>query len=332
MEDLGTISINIRELGGGGGGGAGSGNVGGGPGGGGGGFQTSMGNRLLGPLTAMQDRISSAVGVLAGSVSNSYQAFSDVKRTVASGMVAMQVDRARAAGFASNLRSELVGFFRAPTMGGYSQLMREGTATSTVINALGKTGKVVDKALYGLSVVGSVASLALAGLRASADFTAKRVEAVGTYSGRVQAELLIQQFSKLRMAMDEAAVNGKIYAQAVRMQTYELIVGALFDRELGRITASLSQAFSALKVVLYSVGAALLMIVNLPTRMAEWLESPVRAMFDAALPGSALYGVREILKYLGFIEDNTRKTNAIDPNDVNAWFQADIRAMTGKVY
>ena len=331
MEDLGTISINIRELGGGGGGGAGSGSVGGGPGGGGG-FQANYGNRLLGPLTAMQERISQAFGNIAGFATGSNRVFSDVKRTVASGMVAMQVDRARAAGFASNLRSELVGFFRAPTMGGYAQLMREGTATSTVINALGKTGKVVDKALYRLSVVGSVASVALAGLRASADFTAKRVESVGTYSGRVQAELLIQQFSKLRMAMDEAAVNGKIYAQAVRMQTHELIVGALFDRELGRITASLSQAFSALKVVLYSVGAALLMIVNLPTRMAEWLETPVRALFDAALPGSALYGVREILKYLGFIEDNTRKTNAIDPNDVNAWFQADIRAMTGKVY
>lgn len=331
MEDLGTISINIRELGGGGGGGAGSGNVGGGPGGGGG-FQANYGNRLLGPLTAMQERISHAFGVVTAITTGSNQAFSDVKRTVASGMVAMQVDRARAAGFASNLRSELVGFFRAPTMGGYSQLMREGTATSTVINALGKTGKVVDKALYRLSVVGSVASLALAGLRASADFTAKRVEAVGTYSGRVQAELLNQQFVKLRVAMNEATENGKVYAQAVRMQTYELTIRGLYDRELGRLTASLSQAFSVLKSVVYAVGAALLWIANLPSRMAEWLESPVRAMFDAALPGSALYGVREILKYLGFIEDNTRKTNAVDPNDVNAWFQADIRAMTGKVY
>jgi hypothetical protein len=42
--------------------------------------------------------------------------------------------------------------------------------------------------------------------------------------------------------------------------------------------------------------------------------------------------LREVLKYLGIIEDNTRKTNEADPNDVNAWFQADIRAMTGKAY
>ncbi len=332
MEDLGTISINIRELGGGGGGGAGSGNVGGGPGGGGGGLQTSMGNRLLGPLTAMQDRISSAVGFLAGSVSNSYQAFSDVKRTVASGMVAMQVDRARAAGFASNLRAELVGFFRAPTMGGYAQLMREGTATSTVINALGKTGKVVDKALYRLSVVGSVASLALAGLRASADFTAKRVEAVGTYSGRVQFELLRQQFLKLQLAMDEAAENGKLYARVLRTQTYEIEMQAFFTRELGRFTSVLSQAFSVLTGMLYHLGTAVLFIMNIPSRMAEALEAPFRYLLDAALPGSALYGLREVLKYLGIIEDNTRKTNEADPNDVNAWFQADIRAMTGKAY
>jgi hypothetical protein len=66
--------------------------------------------------------------------------------------------------------------------------------------------------------------------------------------------------------------------------------------------------------------------------MAEALEAPVRYLLDAALPGSALYGLREVLKYLGIIEDNTRKTNEADPNDVNAWFQADIRAMTGKAY
>lgn len=331
MEDLGTISINIRELGGGGGGGAGSGNVGGGPGGGGG-FQANYGNRLLGPLTAMQERISQAFGNIAGFATGSNRVFSDVKRTVASGMVAMQVDRARAAGFASNLRAELTGFLRAPTMGGYAQLMREGTATSTVINALGKTGKVVDKALYRLSVVGSVASVALAGLRASADFTAKRVEAVGTYSGRVQFELLRQQFLKLDLAMWEAAENGKLYARVLRTQTYEIQMQAFFTRELGRFTSVLSQAFSVLTGMLYHLGTAVLFIMNIPSRMAEALEEPFRYLLDAALPGSALYGVREILKYLGFIEDNTRKTNAVDPNDVNAWFQADIRAMTGKVY
>jgi hypothetical protein len=331
VEDLGTISINIRELGGGGGGGAGSGNVGGGPGGGGG-FQANYGNRLLGPLTAMQERISQAFGNIAGFATGSNRVFSDVKRTVASGMVAMQVDRARAAGFASNLRAELTGFLRAPTMGGYAQLMREGTATSTVINALGKTGKVVDKALYRLSVVGSVASVALAGLRASADFTAKRVEAVGTYSGRVQFELLRQQFLKLDLAMWEAAENGKLYARVLRTQTYEIQMQAFFTRELGRFTSVLSQAFSVLTGMLYHLGTAVLFIMNIPSRMAEALEEPFRYLLDAALPGSALYGVREILKYLGFIEDNTRKTNAVDPNDVNAWFQADIRAMTGKVY
>jgi hypothetical protein len=39
--------------------------------------------------------------------------------------------------------------------------------------------------------------------------------------------------------------------------------------------------------------------------------------------------VEKVLKYLGLIADNTKKTGA---NAANDWFRADVLAMTGRTY
>lgn len=333
MEDLGAININIRELGGGGGGG-GSGQTGGGPA-----IEAASATRrnaLFGPLTRTQEMIARALGSVSATVTMSRQVGGDVMRTTQNAILAFQQDKAKSAGFASQLRGELVDFFRSPSLGGYARLTQEGTATSRTLQLLGKTGNSLNKALFGLSVIGSVASVALAGLRKASDHAASRIEAVGKFSGAILAANVQQRVQQLRDQLQEAAENGDFYARSIRAQTLEMRANAYMNRQLGVITSSLSTVFSALKAAVYAVVGGLTaffsLSIRLPDLFAKMATPFMQRILDSAIPGTSLYGLRQILVYLGVISDNTKPKSAYDPHDINAWFQADILAMTGRTY
>ena len=332
MEDLGAININIRELGGGGGGG-GSGQTGGGPAFGSTALRTG---EILGPLTRMQEALALNIARITAKTTFSREAATDVYFAARSALIAIQQDKTKSAGFASTLRGELTDFLRSPSLGGYARLTQEGTATTTTLKALGNTGKVLDKALFGLSVVGSVASVALAGLRKASDHAASRIEAVGKFSGAILAANVEQRVQQLRDQLQEAAENGEFYARSIRAQTIEMQANAYMNRQLGVITSGLSTLFSALKAAVYALVGGLTaffsLTIRLPDLMAKMATPFMQRIFESAVPGTALYGMRQILLYLGVITDNTKPKSAYDPHDINAWFQADILAMTGRTY
>jgi hypothetical protein len=334
VEDLGAININIRELGGGGGGGGGSGQTGGGPA-----FMARNALKtgdILGPLTRVQEFVSNNMGRITATLTRSQQVGEDVLFASRTALLAMQQDKTKAAGFASTLRGELADFFRAPSIGGYARLTQEGTATSTTLKLLGSTGKVLNKALFGLSVVGSVASLALAGLRKATEHVASRIESVGKFSGAILAANVEQRVQQLRDQLQEAAENGDFYARSIRAQTLEMQANAYMNRQLGVMTSSLSTLFSVLKAAVYAVVGGLTafftLSIRLPDLMAKMATPFMQRILDSAIPGTSLYGLRQILVYLGVISDNTKPKSAYDPHDINAWFQADILAMTGRTY
>lgn len=334
MEDLGAININIRELGGGGGGGGGSGQTGGGPAFGRNALRTGD---MLGPVTRMQDFIARSMGHITATLTFSQQAATDVYAASRSALIAIQQDKVKSAGFASALRGELTDFLRSPSLGGYARLTQEGTATSTTLKMLGNTGKVLNKALFGLSVVGSVASVALSGLRMASEHVASRIEAVGKFSGAILAANTEQRVQQLRDQLQEAAQNGGFYARSIRAQTKEMKMQAFMNRQLGVVTSDLSAAFSNVKAVLYGIAGGIAFIFTLPARMREKLVEAAESMSDVyeeevMHPGGTMWSLRQALIELGIIADNTKPKNQIDPNDINAWFQADILAMTGRTY
>ena len=333
MEDLGAININIRELGG-GGGGSGSGQTGGGPA-----IQAASAtqrNALFGPLTQTQETIARALGRVSATVTISRQVGGDVMRTTQNAILAFQQDRAGTAGFASQLRGELMDFFRSPSLGGYARLTQEGTATSRTLQLLGKTGKSLNTALFALSTIGSVTGIALAGLRKATEHVASRIESVGKFSGAILAANVEQRVQQLRDQLQEAAENGDFYARSIRAQTLEMQANAYMNRQLGVMTSSLSTLFSVLKAAVYAVVGGLTafftLSIRLPDLMAKMATPFMQRILDSAIPGTSLYGLRQILVYLGVISDNTKPKSAYDPHDINAWFQADILAMTGRTY
>lgn len=332
MEDLGNININIRELGG--GGGRASGGIGGGPGGGA--FETSTSAVLFGPLTRMQSKFADMVGLYAGVISNSVRVWQDVERTIKSGIIALSQDRTKAAGFASSLKAELTGFLRSPSLGGYADITREGTATSTTLKALGKTGATLQKAMFGLAVVGSVASVAVAGLRKASEHASKRIEEVGKFSGQILGAQMEQRVQALRDQLQEAAENGQAYARSIRYQTLENRAYAYMNRQLGFVTAGLASAFSALKTAVFAVIGGFTNLLTFGPRLLDENRQRIVEFFKRfALTGqqrATLTVLEMMLVKLGIIGDNTKKDNKIDPKDINAWFQSDILAMTGKTY
>ncbi len=335
MEDLGAININIRELGGGGGGGGGgSGQTGGGPAFGSTALPTG---EMLGPITRMQHAMAVNIARITARTTRSDDTGMDVYFAARSAMIAIQQDKRKSAGFASALRGELTDFFRSPSLGGYARLTQEGTATSTTLKMLDGTGRVLNKALFGLSVVGSVASVALSGLRMASEHVASRIEAVGKFSGAILAANVEQRVQQLRDQLQEAAENGGFYARSIRAQTTEMKMQAFMNRQLGVVTSDLSAAFSNVKAVLYGIAGGIAFIFTLPARMREKLVEAAESMSDVyeeevMRPGGTMWSLRQALIELGIIADNTKPKNQIDPNDINAWFQADILAMTGRTY
>ena len=326
MEDLGSININIRELAGGGGGGSGS--VGGGPSGMA--YHTSTSSFMLGPLTRGQHQMVSAINRAVALMTRSVQTANDISRTITGAMVAFQQDPLKGIGFASSLKGELVDFFRAPSLGSYARLMQEGTATSAVLKSLGKTGMYVEGALMTVGMVGSVASVALGGLKKASEHLARRVEEVGKYSGPILAANIEQRMVQLQNTLQEAAENGELYARAIEFQTIELKTAAFFHRELGKITSGLSATFSTLKTAAYALGGGLVWLMNqLPRQTAAMYQ---RILTSTAIMGPGAQGWSAMLFALKNIDNNTKRRSQVDPKKINAWFQADILAMTGKVY
>ncbi len=331
MEDLGAININIRELGGGGGG---AGNTGGGPSVA---AQNAMGTASVpASLSRLQQSISGAMGRIAGVVTQSQRASQEVVTVTNAAFRSLQQGRGGTLGVASQVKGELVSFFRAPSVGGFAQLTQQGSATSTVLRGLGRTGAIVGKALMGVAIVGSAAALAVGGLMAASRHVESRIADLGKFSGPILAAQMEQRVQQLQDQLTEASQNGAIYARAIRMQTVETRANAFFNRQLGYATSGLSAVFSVLKAALYGFLGVVTFIMTIPSRLTGmlvgWASPFLESLWDTAVPGSALYGMKQILSYLGIITDHTKPRSEVDPNDINAWFQSDIAMMTGRRY
>jgi len=325
MEDLGTISINIREMHGGiDAAGSQAGGIAGGTA-----ATNARDATMVRPLLKIQENTKNllataktapiASGGPAGMTAAIKNSFSGLQERLTR---------------LSSLRSELTEFITRPSIGAVSRLTAEGTTTSAMLQSLGKSGAVLGKALLAIGIVGSVAAVALKGLQMASEFTAERISEVGRYSGEVMLAQAEQQVAKLRNAMREAAENGRAYAASVRAQTTAQNAKAFSDRELGYQTAKLAMAWEGLKTLAYTYAGMKAAEYNAPQRAVEsliyWMMGQGTIDPFSGLTGTPLQ--EKTLDELKKIEGNTRPATQIDQNDINAWFQADIIAMTGARY
>jgi hypothetical protein len=334
VEDLGNINITIREAVGGRGG---SGNVGGGPGPG---------------LNPSQREIAEAIASVEASQKQAMAAVQtaqqQIKQPPVQGLRMFDPILRR-----QEVTAELLNFIRRPSFAGATGLLREGMATRTMLQGLGKSGVGLASGLLAVGAVAGGVALALGAFKMAADNVASRIEETWRYSVQQAGAMAEQQVTKIGLLAQEAAQNGKLYADVIRAQTDVEIARAKITMRLGEITARLTVQFSKFLERFFDFADKYLnkaqMASDIATRLSEY--SPIvmgyrlaeRNLYD--IEGSGLnffeamhltllrmVGMEEAAneaqnEYMDEIARNTRK----DAMSVaNEWFQADIQYLTGQ--
>lgn len=332
MEDLGNINITIREAIGGVGA---SGNVGGGP--------------------ARRESADRDMAAEIGRLMESHQA--QVEN------VTRQATQSGAQGILSpallqkfvqqqDLQSEILGFLRRPSVSGATMLLRETSATQTMLKGLGTAGVALGAGFVAIGAIAGTVTMALSGLRRASEHAASRIEETWRYSAATAAAMGDQQVRVMGATIKEVVANGQTYARTIQQQTAVSVAQIRFDTELAKTTNVLARTFGRLQVAAYDLGTQ-----TLKTNAAWNLLGPggqaVRVALEAAdMPALkktvanqlsflqhvnvALTGAfggeaaarKLIISYLAQIDKNTKAKK--DPMDIaNEWFQADIKYLTG---
>lgn len=330
MEDLGNINITIREAVGGRGG---SGNVGGGP---------------ARPEPPIADQVAKAVQQ--GQQAQQQALNAGKQPPINPQAMFSRIDRIVGR---QDVASELMNFLRRPSFAGATGLLREGTATRTMLQGLGKTGFAISGAFLALGAAAGAVTLALTTFKMAANHVASRIEETWRYSVQQAGAMAEQQVAKVSMLAREAAENGARYARVIRAQTALEQEKAKLGIEIGKLTAGLTEDFyknltRLMKEInglfqdtkearekasdLLGLVPGVMLTRGIERYMTDVDESGLTMMQAIRLTLLRFVGMEETAnelqnEYMDEIARNTRKDVMAEANE---WFQADIQYLTGR--
>lgn len=248
--------------------------------------------------------------------------------------------------------AELAGFLRRPSMVGATMMLREGSQTRAMLTSLGKTGMAAGTALLAIGAVAGSVTLALSALQAASNHVAGRIEQTWQYSVGTAASMAEKQIMQVGMAAEEAARNGKMYAEVIRSQTAVEVEQTKLHIQLAKTTSELTLNFNQFMLGFMkfaTVYVELFQTINaFTTQLAQYAPVVFSAkgyyMGFTDISGSGLNILQSLRlafnqfvgdeeeynrlqnEYMNEIVRNTRK-DAMDT--ANDWFQADIQYLTG---
>lgn len=338
-EDLGSININVRDLGGGGGGGSGGGNVGGGPA-----PRTPQANpnaRIganlnaypsgIGPYTQMQIANTAVFGrqfaMLFERMANDWRRNVELWRQQTIRGLGGNRNIQSAIPGATSMIGELQQFISRPGLMSAAQLASANSATSGFLKGLGVSAAGLAPALLAFGAGIGLAVGAVALLRSAMQRTSERIEATWRYSGILMGAKIQDDLSKMISTMREAQANGALYASSLRAQTQaevawaESMIG--FNRAAaigGTLYSDMSRQVSYLfRPFSFALG-----------KVAESSQSTLEFIGQTFLSG--IFGPQQMyLSKIYSTVDDIRRAQASGVLN-QQWFKDDIRSMTGKEY
>lgn len=301
MEDLGSININIRDLGG--------GATAGSSGGGGQGVDEPAPKRAMRKPKTAEQRTQEAMERLTRIQQKNYEK-----------AVTPALKRGQ-------LLGELGGLAQRPSLGGAMSLLTPGTQTAAMLAKLGP--------MAGIAAAGLVAVAAGAGavvgtiklLNAAADHTANRIASLGNVSMKMALANANMELLKFTYQMQDAAKNEAIYEQFAKTNLqYESAKNKLTIAWNG-IVAKIADDWMNLLIPATEALAATF----------EWASNHFDTIWGVTkdIVGSTVFGAIawNLMKTMSFAERIARNTDPkIVPTDINEWFLADVKAMTGRGY
>lgn len=334
MEDLGNININIRDSSGGGAGGGGGRGGGGGQAGGG----PSVPPRLVPPIPPTPST-TPPTPPTTGQMSLVNMA--PMLDRLAKGM---------------NIKDELMGFFRSPSVGGFQALMSTASETGTMLagfsGALGAAVPIIGAAIAGIGI----AVVALKAMSAAAEMIQARIREVMRFSGELAIAAARENLAQFSRQLREATENGHAYAAVQRQATAAADAANDVSIEWNRFLTMFAATWHNLVWIASKLALPFVKLLGLlgdaGVFVGELTESigntvwngtkvAVEGLADSIINGlSMVFGFRDmwlwikdaiasVLRWLGVIAKNTQPPSG---NNLNAWFMNDVQAITGRRY
>ncbi len=330
MEDLGNINITIREAVGGRGG---SGNVGGGPAR----PEPPIAQQVAQAVQQGQQAQQAALNAGKQPPINPQAMFARIDRIVGR----------------QDVSSEIMNFLRRPSFAGATGLLREGTATRSMLQGLGKTGFAISGAFLAVGAAAGAVTLALTAFKMAANHVASRIDETWRYSMAQAGAIAEQQVMKVAMLAKEAAENGQRYAEVIRAQTRLEQEKARLNITVGKATAGITEDFyTSLRIMLKEVNGlvsdtqqvrkdasgfmdyvpAYMLTSFLSSSVREIDESGLTMLQSLRLSMLRFFGQEELANDLQnqYMEDIVKNTRKDVITEANEWFQADIQYLTGQ--
>lgn len=335
MEDLGTISINIKDSGG--GGSSASGSIGGGllslrP--------AAINERGLIRINQAVIQIAQASlqGMKQGGGGSGVGSATPPPPPAASPMPpAAQSFWTRLQSklgmveTGSSIKGELGGFLRNPSAGGMASLLSSSASTGKAIGMLGAAAVPVA-AVLGVVLISAVAGIAAYKLlQSSAEKISRKFDEITRFSGAMMFAKANERLAQFTRQVADAAKNSTAYARAQSFATMASDAQAQTMLHFDAASAELAAVWHRLSIIVYKALKPL-------AEFAEWLSKAVNWGNAILLAFSAIGGIAGIAIFplVKSIYDKTaqiqRNTQPQRANAINDWFQADIQAVTGVRY
>lgn len=264
---------------------------------------------------------------------------------------------------------ELSGFFSRPTVSGFANLMSTTSATGEAIAGLGAAAGIAVPVIGAVIAAAAAVTVVFKVLSSAAQKMAEVIQKLTRFSGELMREVAVERLREFQRQLAEARENGKAYAQVQREATMAADATAEVTIQWNKVVALGALMFHRATLVLMKMIYPIVWVagklsdlalalddfaqgVNKKlqgglTKVFEGITVPIYTWLDgiwekvrgalgtfgdwmpANVFGTLLTYVEKVLKYLGLIADNTKKTSAAGAND---WFRADVLAMTGRNY
>lgn len=252
-----------------------------------------------------------------------------------------------------DVSSEIMNFLRRPSFAGATGLLREGTATRSMLQGLGKTGFAISGAFLAVGAAAGAVTLALTAFKMAANHVASRIDETWRYSMAQAGAIAEQQVMKVAMLAKEAAENGQRYAEVIRAQTRLEQEKARLNITVGKATAGITEDFyTSLRIMLKEVNGlvsdtqqvrkdasgfmdyvpAYMLTSFLSSSVREIDESGLTMLQSLRLSMLRFFGQEELANDLQnqYMEDIVKNTRKDVITEANEWFQADIQYLTGQ--
>jgi len=335
MEDLGTISINIKDNGGGG-------SVAAIP-------SSALALRAGNASERGLIRINQAVihigqaafsqmqqGVTHALTGAIHQA-SRVSSTAPSGTATSNTSwgklqsKIMAVQTASAIKGELLGFIGAPSAGGMASLLSTSSSTGGAIAGLGAAAAPVAIALAAVLVVVVAGIAAFKILQMSAEKISRKFEEITRFSGAMMFAKATERMAQFNRQMADANRNGVAYAQAQAFATASENARAEVMLHLDSVMADLAAVFYQITTIFWKAMKPLAMFVEFIQKSVGWFTVLLTSLANMTGPMALVLQplIQLILAQVQAINQNTKPAASAG---INNWYTADVRAMTGKNY